>query len=519
MWMLCGVPWTISNMSDLKPYMDRYGVSDSLRSWLDKPKGHFIGGRAIDGGSGQRLDVIEPYTGGVLTTIPKIGSGSLDAAVAAAQTALFGAWGQLMPLEREQAILRLADLLEDHTEEFAQLESLDVGKAVRDARSVDVAGSVDNFRYFAGWASKLDGRTTRAVSVPGNPMMMTLKEPVGVVAAIVPWNFPLQTLVWKLAAALACGCTCVVKPSEITPLSALRLAELATEAGLPDGVINVVNGIGIDVAVAMAKHPGIQKITFTGSTPVGHSLGQLAVAHNKRMTLELGGKSPVIVTNNADLERAATAILGGVFLNTGQVCDAGSRVYVQNDVADALVERLAEGAKALPFGPGLDPKSAMTPLVSRGHAARVRGHIAGAHSEGAQLVTGMTAAEADADQGNVVPATIFDGCDESMSIVREEVFGPVLAVSRFQTLSEAIARANSSIYGLASAVYSRDIDEALTLTRSLRAGNVYVNAHGLLDPAMPFGGLNASGFGKDMGPEQLDSYLETKAVYIDIASS
>jgi len=498
-------------MSALSHYLERYDVPAALRQWIQTPKGHFIDGRPVPDRDSEPLEVVEPSTGGVLTTIPKFGARHLDRAVESARTALTGAWGQMPALERERVIARLADAMEEDAENLAILETLDVGKPIAEARTIDVPGAIDNFRYFAGWASKLDGRTSRAVSVLGDPVIMTVKEPTGVVGAVVPWNFSLQILAWKLAAGLACGCAFIVKPSEATPLSAPRLAELARDAGIPDGVIAVINGVGTDVAAAMVAHPGIDKLTFTGATRTGHILGQTALAHNKRITLELGGKSPVVVTANADLNRAAEGVLQGVFLNSGQVCDAGSRVYADARVAEELLARLTNGAESLAMGAGLDPNAAIAPLISQSHADRVRGHIARAQAEGARLATGGDIEQA---AGASVTPTIFADCSQDMAILREEVFGPVLAVATYADRDDAIAKANDSLYGLAAAVYTQDIDEAFDLTRRLRAGNVYVNAHGLIDPTMPFGGLCASGFGKDMGPEQLDGFLETKSVYI-----
>jgi phenylacetaldehyde dehydrogenase len=403
-------------------------------------------------------------------------------------------------------------------EVLAHLEVIDVGKAISDARSIDVAGAIANLEYFAGWTSKIDGRTTRAVALPGETLTYTVKEPVGVVAAIIPWNFPLQILSWKLGAALACGCTVICKPSELTPLSAMRIAQLAARVGFPDGVINIVNGFGHIVGQALAAHRGIDKLSFTGSTPVGTAIGKTALDTMKRLTLELGGKSPVIVTAKANIDNAAGAILSGIFLNSGQVCDAGSRVYVHRSVHDELVEKLRAGAETLPIGPGLDPAARITPLVSPAHRCRVLDHIGSAHAEGAALMTGERSAEGQREDGILRP-TIFDNCTDSMRIFREEIFGPVLGISRFDTFDEVIERANSSEFGLAAAIYSENINETIQLSRRLKAGNIYINSHGLLDPTMPFGGFGASGFGKDMGPEQLDQFLSTKSIYVQITNA
>ncbi|MFD1883007.1 aldehyde dehydrogenase family protein [Paracoccus pacificus] len=498
-------------------YFKTFSVPPEVVAFVSRPIGHFIDGRET-AVAGAELDLVEPFTRRRLTGLVNGTAADADRAVRAARGALEGPWGRMPALERQRLILRLADTLEADAEFLAHLEAIDVGKSISDARAIDVPGAVANFRYFAGWSSKLDGRTAGAVALPGETLTYTVKEPVGVVAAIVPWNFPLQTLAWKLAAALACGCTVVCKPSELTPLSAMRLAQLASEVGFPDGVINVVNGLGHVIGQALAAHPGVDKLSFTGSTPVGKAVGKTALDTMKRLTLELGGKSPVIVTDRADLGRAAEAILAGIFLNSGQVCDAGSRVYVQDGVHDALVERLRAGAEALTLGPGLDPAARITPLISGAHRDRVLDHIASAHSEGAKLVTGEPGTGTRRDDGILRP-TIFDECAETMRVFREEIFGPVLGISAFTTLDEAVARANSGDFGLAAAVYSGDVDETIRLSRRLRAGNVYINAHGLIDPAMPFGGLGASGFGKDMGPEQLDGFLSTKSIYVQVGTA
>jgi len=498
----------------IERYFSDFSVSAEVRSFVTSPIGHFIDGKEVAATSDQ-IDLIEPFTGQRLTGLASGSVEDVDRAVRSARQALNGPWGRMAALERQRLILRLAEVMEADADFLAHLEAIDVGKSITDARNIDVPGAIANFQYFAGWTSKLDGRTTGAVALPGETLTYTIKEPVGVVAAIVPWNFPLQILSWKLAAALACGCTIVCKPSEQTPLSAMRLARLASEAGFPAGVINVVNGFGHVVGQALAAHPGVDKLTFTGSTPVGTAVGKTALDTMKRLTLELGGKSPVIVTGKADLKNAAQAILSGIFLNSGQVCDAGSRVYVQDSAHDELIELLRIGAEALTTGPGLDPTARITPLVSALHRGRVLDHIETAHAQGAALVTGE-AAGGDRREDGILRPTIFNRCAETMRIFREEIFGPVLGVSTFSNIDEAVVRSNSGDFGLAAAVYSEDVNETIQLSRRLKAGNIYVNAHGLIDPTMPFGGLGASGFGKDMGPEQLDGFLSTKSVYVQV---
>jgi phenylacetaldehyde dehydrogenase len=503
--------------SAVTAYLARYNVPAEVISFIEQPVGNFIDGKTIVTAEGW-LDIFEPYTGALLTRLTSSGANEVDVAVRSSRKALAGPWAKLSPLERQGLVLKLAEAVEEDGEFLAQLESIGVGKSVSEARTLDIAGSIANLQYFAGWASKLDGRTAATVGLAGRPFAFTVKEPVGVVAAIIPWNFPLQTFVWKLAAALATGCTVICKPSELTPLSAMRLAQLATNVGFPDGVVNVVNGPGHIVGQALASHPGIDKLSFTGSTPVGTAVGKTALDTMKRLTLELGGKSPVIVTANADLDRAVDAILAGIFTNSGQVCDAGSRVYADAAIHESLLAKLKRSAEKMPVGPGLDPQSRITPVVSRTHRARVMEHIQSAHREGATLLTGEQSVEGSRDDQILLP-TIFYSCTEQMGVFREEIFGPVLGIASFDDLDEAVARANSSIYGLAAAVYSNDINEVFRLSRELKAGNVYVNAHGLVDPTMPFGGLRASGFGKDMGPEQLDSFLSTKSVYVRLGTN
>ncbi|WP_276122405.1 aldehyde dehydrogenase family protein [Pararhizobium qamdonense] len=497
-------------------YFAQYAVPQEVISFVDRPIGHYIGGVEVHT-TGDQIDVIEPFTGERLTGVVNGTLSDVDLAVNSARSALAGPWGKMAPLERQRLILRLAEAMSADADFLSHLEAIDVGKAISEARSIDVAGAIANLEYFAGWTSKLDGRTTNAVALAGETLMYTVKEPVGVVAAIVPWNFPLQILSWKLAAALACGCTIVCKPSEQTPLSAMRVAQLASFVGFPAGVINIVNGFGHVIGQALAAHRGVDKLSFTGSTPVGKAVGKTSLDTMKRLTLELGGKSPVIVTSKADLDRAADAILAGVFLNSGQVCDAGSRVYVHKSVHAELIHKLRAGAESLPIGAGLDPTARITPLVSSAHRNKVLDHISSAQAEGAALVTGEVSVPSQRVDGILRP-TIFDNCSDKMRIFREEIFGPVLGVSQFDTIDEAVERANTGDFGLAAAIYSQNIDETIQLSRRLKAGNIYINAHGLLDPAMPFGGLGESGFGKDMGPEQLDGFLSTKSIYVQVAN-
>ncbi|WP_422403300.1 aldehyde dehydrogenase family protein [Pseudomonas sp. GZD-209] len=497
----------------VKTYLQAFGVTEATQRFLGKAQRMFIGGEWREASDGASADVIEPSTEGVLTRIPMGTADDLDRAVQAARAQFDGGpWSQLKPLERERLIQRLADLIESHGDELAQIESIDMGKSVAQARAVDIQGTVDTLRYFAGWASKLHGRTVEP-SLPGNYLAYTRKEAVGVVGAIVPWNFPLQTMAWKLGAALATGCTVVVKPAELTSLSALRFAELVQQSGIPDGVINIVTGRGSVVGEAMSRHPGIDKLSFTGSTPVGCSVGKAAMDQMKRLTLELGGKSPVIVFADADIEAAAEAVANGVFFNSGQVCDAGTRAYIERSVYPAFLQALARYTATLKIAPGLDPDCFISPMVSRQQQQRVLDYIALGKAEGAQLYYGGEPVEGP---GYYVQPTIFANCDNRMRIVREEIFGPVLVTAPFDTQEQALALANDTEYGLAAALYSNDLGKVHGLIPRLRAGTVYVNAHSTLDPSMPFGGYKQSGYGKDMGAEQLEFFLETKAVWITL---
>jgi phenylacetaldehyde dehydrogenase len=499
--------------SSVKQYLQKFGISEATQEFLAKAQKMFIGGAWVEASDGQSAEVIEPSTEGLLTHIPMATTADLDRAVAAARAQFDGgAWRLLKPLERERLLHRLADLIELNAVELAEIESIDMGKSAAQARDVDIQGTVDTFRYFAGWASKLHGRTVEP-SLPGNYLAYTRKEAVGVVGAIVPWNFPLQTMAWKLGAALATGCTVVVKPAELTSLSALRFAELVQQAGIPDGVVNIVTGRGSLVGAAMATHPGIDKLSFTGSTPVGCTVGKSAMEQMKRLTLELGGKSAVIVLEDADIPAAAQAVANGVFFNSGQVCDAGTRAYIHRSIYAQFLAELIAYTRSLKLAPGLDPDCFIGPLVSQQQQARVLNYIEAGKREGAELVYGGEPVEGP---GYFVQPTIFAHCRNDMRIVQEEIFGPVLVTAPFDDDEEALRLANDSLFGLAAALYSNDLGRVHGLIPRLRAGSVYVNAHSTIDPAMPFGGYKQSGFGKDLGAEQLEYLLETKAVWITL---
>ncbi len=499
--------------SAIRKMIDDYGVTAACSEFLAQEPGQFINGRFTQGHSSERIDVIEPSTGRLLTSIASGTRADVDDAVAAAHSALHsGPWAEMKPNDRQGLLLRLADLIEKHARTIGEIETLDNGKALGPCIDMDVLGGADLLRYMAGFATKIHGQS-RQVSAPGEHVAWTIKEPIGVVGAIVPWNWPFNMAMWKLSAPLAAGCTIVLKPAQQTTLSMLYFARLCEEAGMPPGVFNIVTGKGSTIGNALTAHPDVSKISFTGSTPVGRQVGGASGENLSPVTLELGGKSPMVVFDDADPEAVAAAHRWSVFFNAGQVCSAGSRLYVQRGLYERVLEETVKLAESMKLAPGLDPECDMGPVISSSQYNSIRGYIEQGVAEGAKLVCGGY--EVDGD-GFFIPPTVLAVEDNRATVMQEEIFGPVQVVMPFDDEEEAIRLANDNIYGLAASVWTQDISRAMRCVNAIEAGTVWVNAHDLVDSAIPFGGFKQSGFGKDMGPEQLDHFLRTKAVWIHI---
>jgi phenylacetaldehyde dehydrogenase len=485
----------------------------SVEEFIGAPRQLFINGQWVNAASGKTFDTPNPATGETLARVAEGDAEDINRAVRAARAAFDdGPWSRMTPSERGRIIWRIGDLILEHTQELAQLESLDNGKPVAVAAAADVPLAADLFHYMAGWATKIEGNTIN-ISVPFMPganfHSYTLREPIGVVGQIIPWNFPLLMAAWKLGPALCTGNTVVLKPAEQTPLTALKLAELIAEAGVPDGVVNVVTGFGETAGAALAANNDVDKVAFTGSTEVGKLIVAAAGASNlKRVSLELGGKSPNIVFDDADasaVEGAANAI----FFNHGQCCVAGSRLFVQENKFEEVVDGVAEIAKSIKLGPGMDPGTQMGPLVSDEQFRRVTGYLESGKEDGATAVTG---GGRFGDTGYFVEPTVITNTRPDMKIVREEIFGPVVVAAPFQSLDDIAAAANDSEYGLGAGIWTRDISKAHALAKKLKAGTVWINCYNVFDASLPFGGYKQSGWGREMGHEVLEAYTEVKAV-------
>lgn len=473
-----------------------------------------IDGELVAASSGKTFEVSDPATGTVIATVPDGGREDVDRAVAAARRAFEGEWARVLPHERQKLMLQLADLIEENGDEIAALEALNQGKLLEVARIVEVEMAADYVRYMAGWATKLEGSTVEL-----SPRMVeglgfhayTVPEPVGVVGAIVPWNFPHLMAIWKIAPALATGCTVVLKPAEQTPLTALRLGQLIAEAGFPDGVVNVVTGYGETAGAALVKHKGIDKVTFTGSTEVGKKIGVEAMKNMTRVSLELGGKSPVLVLDDIDPEFIAAGMMGGIFFNSGQQCVAGSRLYAPQDRFDEIVDKVAYMADFLQLGSPFDPNVHLGPLVSKEQQDRVLAYVDSGRDEGAEVIVGGKAPDSP---GYFVEPTVLTQTDHKMRVVKEEIFGPVLVAMPYRDIDELIELANDTSYGLAASVWSQNISRVHEVIPKLKAGTVWVNTHGIIDSNLPFGGFKQSGIGREHGRAAIETYTETKSVCI-----
>ena len=496
--------------------IDHDKITSQIQAFLDRPHGHFIDGQWVDGNSGKTIDVISPATANVISSIQSGDGDDVDRAVAAARRAFdSGVWSKALPVERARIMFKLADLIELHASQISQLEALDIGVSRHMMETIGVKLSANQLRYYAGWVTKINGETiTNSRPRPEGREFLTYteKEPVGVVGQIIPWNFPFAMAVRKIAPALAAGCTIVMKPAEDAPLSTLYLADLIAQTGLPSGVFNLVNGYGRKAGAAIAAHGGVDKVSFTGSTDVGKEIIRSATGNLKRTTLELGGKSPVILLKDADLDEAIPAVARAIFFLSGQNCMAGSRLLVHSDLYDRVLEGLVTLAKSMTIGADMSGTYDIGPLISEKQLTRVLAYIDIGISEGARLITGGKRVEKL--PGFFVEPTIFADCEPDMRIVKEEIFGPVLTVQKFNSddLDDIAALANDNIFGLSASIWTADLAQGHKLARKVKSGQVGINIHAAIDPATPFGGYKQSGWGREFGREGLEPYLETKAI-------
>jgi len=515
----------IPNLKNIMPadtdtQSTNHNLGSSAQAFMNKPKKCLIAGKWVEASSGKGFSVYNPATGAVIDMASEGDKTDIDAAVKAARKVFDDPkhkWNTMTPSERGRLIWKIGDLILENLDELAELESLDNGKPVSVAKAADVPLAADLFHYMAGWVTKIEGNTI-PISVPYAPgakfHAFTTREPVGVIGQIIPWNFPLLMAAWKLGPALATGNCVVLKPAQQTPLTALRLGEIIQEAGMPDGVVNIVTGMGETAGAALAAHDDVDKVAFTGSTEVGKMIVAAAARNLKKVTLELGGKSPnIIFKDTADLEASIAGAASAIFFNHGQCCSAGSRLYVEKDIFDEVVDGISTAAGKIKLGPGLDEGTEMGPLVSDEQLNRVTSYMDAGQEAGAKCVTGGTRL---GENGYFVSPTVFKNTSDDMSIVSEEIFGPVVVADPFEDTEEIIARSNNSPYGLAAGIWTRDISKAHRVAARLRAGTVWVNTYNIFDAALPFGGYKQSGWGREMGHEVLDLYTETKAICIGL---
>jgi aldehyde dehydrogenase (NAD+) len=478
-----------------------------------KPKRMLIDGKYVESASGKTFATINPSTGETLITVPEGDSEDIDRAVAAARRAFNGTWSKFKPAQRQELLLKLADLADKHFDELAALDTLDMGGPIKRTRG-GRQRVVGQLRYYAGWATAIHGETIQN-SLPGELVSFTLKEPVGVVGAIIPWNGPLGLACGKIGAALATGCTLVLKPAEQSPLTALRLAELCQDAGVPPGVVNVVTGDGETAGAALAAHMDVDKVAFTGSHFTGQKIVEASAGNLKRLQLELGGKSPDIVFADADLNAAVPGAAMAVFSNSGQICSAGTRMFVEKKIYEEFSEKVAQYGNKLKVGNSADPDTEIGPLVSAEQLERVNGYLAIGRQEGARVLSGgQQATEGDLAKGYFVPPTVFADVKDDMRIAQEEIFGPVISAIPFTDVEEVIQRANKTHFGLGSGVWTRDVGKAHKLARGIRAGSVWINCYQASDPAVPFGGYKMSGYGRERGMQHVEEHLNVKSVWI-----
>ena len=474
-----------------------------------------IDGQWVDAQSGRTFATVNPADESVITQVAEAGTEDVDVAVASARRAFeSGPWPKMPAAERGKILWRMGELILERLPHLSLLETIDTGKTLFDSGKIELPMAAQIFQFYAGAATKIAGRTPSSRS---DAFLFTLKEPTGVVAAIVPWNFPLLLSSWKVAPALAAGCTVILKPASQTPLTALELGRIGLDAGLPPGVLQILPGAGSGAGMALVRHPGVDKIAFTGSTDVGKIILREAANSLKRVSVELGGKSPNIVFADADQEAALRGAFSAIFYNKGEVCAAGSRLFVEKSIHEAFVAQLASRADAVVLGDPRDKGTRMGPVISAGQMDAVLGYIAAGKADGARVAAGgRRASEINGGKGYFVRPTVFDGVDANMKIAREEIFGPVLSVLPFDDADDVVVKANATVYGLAAGVWTKDVGKAHKVARAIRAGTVWVNAYNLYDASLPFGGFKQSGFGRDLGLEAMDSYLETKSVWIDL---